>query len=115
MLNPIKVVDIELSRPLNTLEGLEGYMGVQGLVRLHGKPIGYVKAPITDGRCTATTLSKLILEKHSRTIINRLLQNGLAAGVKSENLRLEDLFDPKIMGLKPLPLGSPVIYKISSK
>ena len=50
MLNPIKVVDIELSRPLNTLEGLEGYMGVQGLVRLHGKPIGYVKAPITDGR-----------------------------------------------------------------
>ena len=80
-------------------------MGVQALVRLHGKPIGYVKAPITDGRCTATTLSKLILEKHSRTIINRLLQNGLAAGVKSENLRLEDLFDvlpPEYGGELPL-------------
>ncbi|NEQ16949.1 MAG: hypothetical protein F6K44_25575 [Moorea sp. SIO3E2] len=47
MLYPIKVVDIELSRPLTTLDGLDGYIAVKGLVRFHGAPIGYVQAPIT--------------------------------------------------------------------
>ncbi|NEQ86100.1 MAG: hypothetical protein F6K26_40270 [Moorea sp. SIO2I5] len=37
-------MDIELSRPLTTLDGLDGYMAVQGLLRFHGAPIGYVKA-----------------------------------------------------------------------
>ena len=108
MLYPIKVVDIELaqssrrnlfrrnfelSRPLATINNLDGYMGVQGLVRLHGVPIGYVKAPITNGCCTAATLSRLILEEHSQTIINRLLENGLAASPNPQGLRLEELFD----------------------
>jgi hypothetical protein len=93
MLYPIKVVDIDLSRPLTDIEGLEGYMGLQGLVRLHGVPIGYVKAPITSDRCTAKTLSKLILEQHSQKIINCLLENGLGAPPNPEGLRLEDLFD----------------------
>ncbi|MBV8882823.1 MAG: hypothetical protein JO235_02305 [Chroococcidiopsidaceae cyanobacterium CP_BM_RX_35] len=43
MLSPIKVVDIELSHPLTILEGLEGYMALQRIVRLHGEPIGYIK------------------------------------------------------------------------
>lgn len=105
MLYPIKVVDIELSRPLETLEGLEGYMSVQGLVRLHGAPIGYVKAPIANACCTAELLSKLILEHHSWGILSHLLQNGLAAPPNPEGLRLEDLFDlpqPEIEGELPL-------------
>lgn len=93
MLYPIKIIDIELSRPLVTLDGLEGYKAIQGLVRLHGVPLGYIKAPITSGRCTAQTLSKLILEQHSQKIINHLLQNGLAAPPQPEGLNLEDLFD----------------------
>ncbi len=92
MLNPIKVVDIELSRPLATLRGLDGYMGLQGLVRLHGAPIGYIKAPVTAGCCQANTLSQLILEQHSGTIIRHLLQNRLASPQPGD-LRLEDLFD----------------------
>ncbi|MEL6469793.1 MAG: glycosyltransferase [Cyanobacteria bacterium J06623_4] len=79
MLFPIKVVDIELSRPLNTFEGLEGYMGLWGLVRLHGVPLGYVKAPISLGKCSAATLGKLILEDYSWAIVSQLLKNGLAS------------------------------------
>jgi glycosyltransferase involved in cell wall biosynthesis len=93
MLYPIKVVDIELSRPIPTIEGLDGYMGLKGLVRLHGVPIGYVNAPITLGRCTAETLSKLILEQHSWAIICQLLKNGLASPQRPEDLRLEDLIN----------------------
>lgn len=93
MLYPIKVVDIELTQPIPTLEGLEGYMGVQGLVRLHGVPLGYVKAPVTLNRCTAATLGKLILEQHNQAIINQLLKNGLASERGLNGLTLEDLID----------------------
>lgn len=93
MLYPIKVVDIELSQPIPTVEGLEGYMGLQGLVRLHGVPLGYVKAPISLGKCTAATLSKLILEEHSEAIICQLLKNGLASPHRPEDFRLEDLLN----------------------
>lgn len=93
MLHPIKVVDIELTQPIPTLEGLSGYMGVQGLIRLHGVPLGYVKAPVTLDRCTAATLGKLILEQHSQAIINQLLKNGLASPQGLNGLTLEDLID----------------------
>ncbi len=105
MLYPIKVVDIELSRPLTSIENLDGYMGLQGLVRLHGTPIGYVKVPVSAGRVSAKTLSKFILEKHSDSIIIHLLQNGLACPPKPDGLRLEDLFDvppPEYTGTLPL-------------
>lgn len=105
MLCPIKVVDVELSLPLQDIEGLDSYMQVQALVRWHGSPIGYVKAPITNGKCLATSLSKLILEEHSEKIINHLLQNGLAAQSKLESLKIEDLFDvppPEYQGSLPL-------------
>ncbi len=93
MLYPIKVVDIELSQPIPTFEGLETYMGLQGLVRLHGVPLGYVKAPISLGRCTAATLGKLILDQHSWVIIAELLRNGLASPQRPEELTLEALID----------------------
>jgi O-antigen biosynthesis protein len=93
MLYPIKVVDIEISQPIPTFEGLANYMGLQGLVRLHGVPLGYVKAPITLGGCTAATLSKLILEQHSWAIVCELLKNGLASPQRPEELTLEALIN----------------------
>ncbi len=91
MLYPIKVVDIELSQPIPDLDGLSGYMGVQALIRLHGVPLGYVKAPVSLGRCTAATLSKLILEQHHQTILHQLLQNGLTSSHPLTELTLEAL------------------------
>ncbi len=105
MLYPIKVADIELSKPVTTFTGLNNYMGLQGLVRLHGTPIGYINAPVSNGLVDAETLIKLILEKYPLTIINCLLQNGLASSVKGKELRLEDLFDitpPELAGDMPL-------------
>ena len=93
MLHPIKVVDIELSKPISTVTELTGYMGVQGLVRLHGVPLGYVKAPVSLGECTAATLGKLIVEQLSSAIINQLLKNGLASTTPLDQLKLEDLVD----------------------
>jgi hypothetical protein len=56
MLSRIKVMDIDLDHPLTDIEGLDGYTALQGLVRLHHTPIGYVKVAVTNGRCVAMTL-----------------------------------------------------------
>lgn len=93
MLYPIKMIDIELSQPLSDLENLDGYIAVKGLVRLHGVPLGYVQAPVSLGRCSAQTLSKLVLENYSWAIISELLRNGLASPDRPEDLRLEDLIN----------------------
>ena len=105
MLYPIKVADVELGEPIKTLTGLEDYMGLQAIVRLHGVPIGYVNAPVSNGCVDGTVLINLILEQHSRAIIKCLLQNGLASPHKNGELRIEDLFDVKpqqIEGALPL-------------
>ncbi|MDY7012784.1 MAG: glycosyltransferase, partial [Cyanobacteriota bacterium] len=65
----------------------------------------YIQAPVTNGRCAADGLSRLILEQHSYAIIDRLLQNGLATAPNPAGLRLEDLFNvplPEIQGELPL-------------
>ncbi|EDX85742.1 glycosyl transferase, group 2 family protein [Synechococcus sp. PCC 7335] len=93
MLHPIKVVDIELSEPISTLTELAGYMGVQGLVRLYGVPLGYVRAPVTLGECSGATLSELILAQLGSAIITQLLKNGLASPKQLESLKLEELID----------------------
>ena len=93
MLYPIKVIDIELSRPLVTIENLDGFMGLQALVRLHGRPIGYVSAPVTAGQVSANTLSKLILEQHHQKIIIHLLEKGLFKTPPPTGWKFEDLLD----------------------
>jgi len=40
MLRPAKVIDIELSRTITTIDNLDDYRTVQALIRLHGTPLG---------------------------------------------------------------------------
>lgn len=89
---PIKLVDIELSQPLSTIEGLLGYASVQALVRLHGSPLGYVHLAISDGKCTAAAIGQAVLDQHSWAIIQRLIADGLAAPPPG-GLRISDLVD----------------------
>jgi O-antigen biosynthesis protein len=59
-LAPIRVVDLELSQPVPSLEGLGRYLGIEALVRQHGVPIGWVRLPVVDGRCTAAAIDRAI-------------------------------------------------------
>jgi GT2 family glycosyltransferase len=88
---PIKVIDIELSHPIPTLEGLEGYEKLQVLIRLHGTSLGYLHFPLPEGRCTSTALSQAILEQYSWSIISHLIKDGFAAVPQPEKLKIEDL------------------------
>jgi O-antigen biosynthesis protein len=78
MLSRIKVIDIDFDRALTDIEGLDGYAALQGLVRLHHTPIGYVKVAATGGRCAATILKKAIVDQQHRAISRHLLADWLA-------------------------------------
>ena len=79
MIKPIKVLDLELSHPLTTIEGLEGYEVLKALVRLHRTPLGYIQLPLINGLCSATALSKAILDQLSSNIIRHLVNDELTA------------------------------------
>lgn len=77
MLSPVKVVEIEVSQPIVSLDGLEGYVAVQGLVRWQSIPIGWIRLPVSHGRCEAITLRQAILEQHREAWLQQVLVNGL--------------------------------------
>ena len=104
MLHRIKLVDIELSRPPTDIEGLDGYVALEALVRLHGTPIGYVQMPVIGGRCTAAAIRKTILDQHSWAIIRHLVSDGLATP-QTDGLRIADLVNvPHPVYNGPFPL-----------
>src|SRR4051794_14487270 len=101
---PIKVVELELSRPLADISGLAGYQALHGLVRLHGASLGWVRLPLASGRCSASALSKAILEQYSWPIIRHLVADGLHAPLGPGGLRLEQLLEqphPRYAGTYP--------------
>jgi O-antigen biosynthesis protein len=91
MFKPIRVLDLELSRPIVPIEGLTGYGALQALVRLHGAPIGYVTLPLRDDRCLASSLTEAILDQHSEAIIRHIVCDTLAMPVQPGGLHITDL------------------------
>ena len=90
MFRPIKVIDVELSRPIESIERLDGYDAVLALVRLHGSALGCVRVPLTNQRCEAQNLCKAIREKLGWPLLRHLLNDGLSLSFPKE-LRLETL------------------------
>lgn len=98
-------MDIELSRPLTTIEGMEGYGLLQALVRLHGTPIGYVKIPVTHNVCTPDVIGKAIVKNLCHAIIRHLLCDGLMTLPRPGGLQINDLLSiPHPVSSSPLPL-----------
>lgn len=73
MSSRIKLLDIELSQPIETIAHLDGYQALQGLVRLHGAPVGVIYLPITNGCCAADAISKAVLDQHLQAIAGQLV------------------------------------------
>jgi GT2 family glycosyltransferase len=104
MFKPLKVLDIELHHALEDLQGLERYEAVLALVRLGGKPIGYVKIPLAAGYCSAATVCRAIMQQYSTVIAGEALRNGLTR-IQGDGLRLADLISAsRPDDHRPLPL-----------
>jgi GT2 family glycosyltransferase len=88
---PIKVLEVELSQGVPTVEGLHAYAALKALVRLHGEPLGWVELPLCQGTCRAAALSKAILDQHSWAIVRHLVRDGLTQPLPPHGLRLDTL------------------------
>jgi GT2 family glycosyltransferase len=91
---PTKVIALEISQPLRDLVGLDGYERIQVLVRQFGSPIGYVRMPVTGGRCAADSVMKTILEKYPWSIIYGVVDERLRSGPLRNRIRVEEMFGP---------------------
>jgi glycosyltransferase involved in cell wall biosynthesis len=96
MLYPVKLIDIELSEPLNSITQLEGYKGIQIMLRLYGRPVGNIKLPVANNSLDSKFLNELILNKHANAILQIGLQNTLAA--QNGEFYIKDL-----LKAKPIP------------
>jgi O-antigen biosynthesis protein len=93
MPGPIKVIDVELSRPLSTFAGLGDYRAVMALVRLYGAPIGYVQLPVRGGECIGAAIRNAIFEKYAYPIVQEFLHNTLLASPRPASLSIDDLLN----------------------
>jgi O-antigen biosynthesis protein len=78
MPNRIKVIDIELSRPLESIFHLDGYQFLRGLIRLYGSPIGYIQLPVKQEKCSAQAIAQAIFPHYTDAIGRQLLNHRLA-------------------------------------
>ncbi|NJR48753.1 MAG: glycosyltransferase [Leptolyngbyaceae cyanobacterium CSU_1_3] len=103
MFSPIKLIDIEISQPIPTVDGLTDYGWLQGLVRLHGVPIGWVTLAIVNHQCSADVIRQQILEQYRDQIYQQLLCNQLITGLP-QKLQVEDCLNlpaPEYQGILP--------------
>ncbi|NJM58550.1 MAG: hypothetical protein HC857_15585 [Synechococcales cyanobacterium RU_4_20] len=91
MIKPSRVIEIELSQPLASVTGLEGFGHVRGLVQLYGDPLGWVDVPVKDGECRGDDLAAAILAEQGQRLVARLLAAGVAAGADLERMALPQL------------------------
>jgi len=107
MFQPIKVLALDLERPIETLENLKDYGGVFALVRVHGLPVGTVTVPVRSGRCDAEALGEAILAQHWQAVVRRLLQCALRSPVPSGGFRIKDVL--AVESQEPSAPGTPLV------
>jgi len=89
MPKPIAIFDVDLSRPLPVLTGLDGYASARVLVRVHGRPVGEVTVPLEQGGADPAALPTAIVD-HLGAPIARLVRRVL--------LELPGMFAPRLYG-----------------
>ncbi|KAM3094099.1 glycosyltransferase [Phormidesmis sp. 146-35] len=101
MSNRIKVTDIELSRPLESITNLEGYQFLRGLVKLHGSPIGYIQLPVKRGECSGHAIAQEIFPQFAEAIGRQLINYRLA--VPDSSWQIADLLKLTPVAIQNLP------------
>jgi GT2 family glycosyltransferase len=105
MFRPVKFIDVDFQHPIEDIENLNNYGALLALIRLHGTPIGYVKIPLSNGRCTRELLVQRTFKEHGRSFIRCLLRYGLTNPVPSNGFSIDDLLEmPRIVSPANFPL-----------
>ncbi len=76
---PIRLVDVELARPIADLPPTVGYQQVRLLVRLHRRPLGTLTLDLRDGAMDATDLAAAIWDTLAGTVRAHCRADGFDA------------------------------------
>lgn len=81
MRTPTAVLDLEISGTFTELSDIGDFAGALVLFRLHGRPLGWGAAPVTDGRLDRGALVRQLLEQHAWSCALPLAEKAVLSGV----------------------------------
>src|SRR5688572_80149 len=80
MRTPTAILDLEISGKFTELNDVGDFVGALVLFRLHGRPLGWGAASVTDGRLDYGALVRQLLEQHAWScalpLAERAVHNG---------------------------------------
>jgi Glycosyltransferase like family 2 len=81
MRTPMAVLDLEISGKFTELNDIGDFAGALVLFRLHGRPLGWGAAPVTDGRLDRAALVRQLLEQHAWSCALPLAEKAVHTGI----------------------------------
>ena len=81
MRTPTAVLDLEISGKFTELNDIGDFAGALVLFRLHGRPLGWGAAPVSDGRLDRGALVRQLLEQHAWSCALPLAEKAVHSGV----------------------------------
>jgi Glycosyltransferase like family 2 len=81
MRTPTAVLDLEISGKFTELNDIGDFLGALVLFRLHGRPLGWGAAPVTDGRLDRAALVRQLLEQHAWSCALPLAEKAVRSGI----------------------------------
>ena len=87
MRTPTAVLDLEISGKFTELNDIGDFAGALVLFRLHGRPLGWGAAPVTDGRLDRGALVRQLLEQHAWSCALPLAEKAVLSGIAAARHR----------------------------
>jgi glycosyltransferase involved in cell wall biosynthesis len=81
MRTPTAVLDLEISGKFTELNDIGDFVGALVLFRLHGRPLGWGAASVTDGRLDRAALVRQLLEQHAWSCAMPLAERAVHSGI----------------------------------
>jgi hypothetical protein len=78
---PTAVLDLEISGKFTELNDIGDFAGALVLYRLHGRPLGWGAAPVTEGRLDRAALVRQLLEQHAWSCALPLAERAVHSGI----------------------------------
>jgi len=91
MFKPANVIDVEVSRPVDSIRGLDSGGRLHSLIRWHGLPLGRIIQPSQNDKKAMSDISNGIASQHWRMLLRHQLRLALQEPAPRDGLTLDDL------------------------
>jgi hypothetical protein len=102
---PTAVLDLEISGKFPELNDIGDFAGALVLYRLHGRPLGWGAAPVTDGRLDRSALIRQLLEQHAWSCALPLAERAVHSGIPPRALDVGSM----LLSQPPALPGGPLV------